>query len=92
MKTSFYFSGNFLGRLFSLIIIWTQKKKIILIDAWVLIDPYWSPHRLSHQYGNLKQSNIDTIDPSLTFESEYQPGSFANLNLFFFSSLEYSDE
>ena len=65
---------------FSLIIIWTQKKKIILIGAWVLIDPDWLPHRLSHEYGNLKQSNIDMSDLLLTSESEYRPGSFTNLN------------
>ena len=67
---------------FSLIIIWTQKKKIILIGAWVLIDPDWLPHRLSHEYGNLKQSNIDMSDLLLTSKSEYRPGSFTNLNLF----------
>ena len=59
-----------------------KKKKIILIGAWVLIDPDWLPHRLSHEYGNLKQSNIDMSDLLLTSESEYRPGSFTNLNLF----------
>ena len=49
-----------------------------MIGAWVVIDPDWLPRRLSHQYGNLKHSHIETIDLDLT---STRPQNTQNSNL-----------